>query len=149
MQLFFFCFFWNEKIIIILQQTLQRQGYSSEISLCCPVFVRYASKKLIWEQIHHFQLMLADSNMSKLKCPRGNALIVLVPQCSVLVIILYQKTDQKRQKKSDLLVVFIASSVNWFEIEPWKKQKQNPIKSWQSIPYCRTESDSRQKQRRN
>lgn len=113
MQLFFFCFFENEKNHnnFTADSTETRLQLRDLIVLPC---ICALCIKEVLKQIHHFQLMLADSNMSKLKCPGGNALIVLVPHYSVLVIILYQKTDQKRQKKRerDLLVVFIASSVN-------------------------------------
>lgn len=72
--------------------------------------------KEVLKLIYRFQLMPANFNTRKLRCPRGSLLIVLAPQRSVLVIVLYQKTGQKgknkQKKRSDQLVVFIASSVN-------------------------------------
>lgn len=62
------------------------------------------------------KIILADYNMSKLKYPRGNVLIVLVSQHSILVTTALAILSRKG--KIDLFVVSIASFVNRLEIEP-------------------------------
>lgn len=68
---------------------------------------------------------LADSNVSKLKMPQRQR-----ADCFSSALLSFSNhsvpenwPEKAKKRESDLLVVFIASSVNWFEIEPWKKKK--------------------------